>query len=62
VQNHVEHDLPDFGLATSEDDEKVSDELLHERLEVEHPLVAFSIGEGSEVISLFDWHRRMAAV
>jgi len=50
---------PDFSLSTVEEDEWVSDRLLHERLEGKHPLVAFSTGEGSEAISLFDWHRRM---
>ena len=45
---------PDFGLSTFEEDERVSDRLLHEHLEGKHPLVAFSTEEGSEAISIFN--------
>jgi hypothetical protein len=52
---------PDFGLVAVEVDEEVSDEKLHEHLEHEdeHPLSVFSIGEKSEAICVYDWHRSM---
>ena len=52
---------PGFGLVASEVDAEVSDEQLHERLEhgVEHPLSAFSIGNKSDAIGVYDWHQRM---
>jgi len=52
---------PNFGLVAGEVDEEVSDEKLHERLEHEdeHPLSAFSTGEKSDAIGVYDWHRRM---
>ena len=52
---------PDFGLVVSEAVAEVSDEKLHEHLEHgdEYPLSAFSIGEKSDAIGVYDWHRRM---
>ena len=51
----------DFGLVVGETVAEVSDEKLHEHLEHgdEYPLSAFSIGEKSGAIGVYDWHRRM---
>ena len=52
---------PDFGLITSKANAEVSDEELHERLQYgdEHPQSAFSTGEKSDAIGVYDWHRRI---
>ena len=52
---------PNFGLVAREADAEVLDKELHKCLEHgdEHPQLAFSTGEKSDVISVYDWHRRM---
>ena len=52
---------PNSGFCTREDDGKVSDEMLDERLMLgyDSPSVALTMGERSTPVSLFDWHRRM---
>jgi len=49
---------PNIGFGTREEN-KESDELVHERLELrcKSPLVAFAAGEESKPVSLFNWHR-----
>ena len=52
---------PNFSLIANEADEGVSDDQLHERLGHgdQDLLRAFSTGERSDEISVYDWHRRM---
>jgi hypothetical protein len=52
---------PDFGLVADEADTEVLDEKLHECLENgdEYPLPALSVGKKWDMISAYDWHRRM---
>jgi hypothetical protein len=52
---------PHFGFVAGGADNEMLDEKLFERLENgdEYPPTAFSAGEKSDAISMYDWHRRM---
>lgn len=50
---------PNLGLCAQENNGmEATDEQLHEHLELKckDPLVAFMIGGGEKLISLYDWH------